>query len=143
MELVFSDGGKKEAGFSGNAGDCVVRAIAIVSGKPYIEVYNALNALSKFERRGKRKRGISNSRTGVYRTTYERYLKSLGFTWVPTMHIGQGCKTHLKASELPSGRIICTLSKHLTAVIDGIIYDTHDCSRNETRCVYGYYIKQG
>jgi hypothetical protein len=24
-------------------------------------------------------------------------------------------------------------------VIDGVIHDTHDCSRNGTRCVYGYY----
>jgi hypothetical protein len=26
-----------------------------------------------------------------------------------------------------------------TAVIDGVIYDTPDCSRGGTRCVYGYF----
>jgi hypothetical protein len=28
---------------------------------------------------------------------------------------------------------------HLTAVIDGVLYDTHDCSWRDTRCVYGYF----
>jgi len=33
------------------------------------------------------------------------------------------------------------VSKHLTAVIDGVMYDTHDPSRGGSRCVYGYYLK--
>jgi hypothetical protein len=49
---------------------------------------------------------------------------------------------HLKESELPSGRIIVAVSKHLTAVINGEIHDTYDCSREGTRCVYGYYVKK-
>ena len=66
-------------------------------------------------------------------------MKELGFEWVPTMQVGKGCKVHLKADELPKGKLIVSVSKHYTAVVDGVIYDTHDCSRNETRCVYGYY----
>jgi hypothetical protein len=66
-------------------------------------------------------------------------MKDLGFEWTPTMTIGSGCKVHLKADELPNGRIIANVSKHVVAVIDGVIYDTHDPSRNETRCVYGYW----
>jgi hypothetical protein len=27
-------------------------------------------------------------------------------------------------------------------VIDGVIHDTHDCSRGGTRCVYGYWRKE-
>jgi hypothetical protein len=116
-----------------------VRAIAIATGKPYREVYDALNALATSERRGKRKRGVSSARTGVYRITYERYLLSLGWTWTPTMRIGQGCTTHLRADELPAGRIVCSLTKHLCAVIDGVVHDTGDPSRDGERCVYGYY----
>jgi len=56
------------------------------------------------------------------------------------MKIGSGCTVHLKKDELPKGRVIASLSKHLVAVIDGIIYDTYDCSQNGTRCVYGYYV---
>ena len=39
----------------------------------------------------------------------------------------------------PPGRLIVSVSRHLCAVIDGVLYDTHDCSRSGTRCVYGYW----
>lgn len=55
------------------------------------------------------------------------------------MKIGSGCQVHLRASELPPGPLVVRVSRHLTAVIDGVIYDTHDCSRAGTRCVYGYF----
>jgi hypothetical protein len=57
------------------------------------------------------------------------------------MQIGSGCNTHLKADELPSGRLVCNVSRHAVAVIDGVIHDTHDCSRGGKRCVYGYWHK--
>lgn len=139
MDWVYNDGGRSKAGFKGSTGDCVVRAFAIMTGKPYIDVYNEINALGLTERITKRKKDRSNSRTGVYVSTTRKYAKSLGLVWVPTMYLGSGCKIHLKASELPKGRIIAKVSKHCVAVIDGVIHDTHDCSRNETRCVYGYY----
>lgn len=141
MKYVFSDGGRAAAGYKGLTGDCVVRSVAIATGKPYQEVYDAINSESVNERTGKRKRGKSNARTGVYKTTTRRYIESLGWKWTPTMHIGSGCKVHLKASELPLGTLIVSVSKHITAVIDGVIYDTHDPSRDETRCVYGYWQK--
>jgi len=56
------------------------------------------------------------------------------------MSIGSGCKVHLDGNELPEGRLVASLSKHVAAVIDGVINDTYDCSREGTRCVYGYYI---
>jgi hypothetical protein len=46
---------------------------------------------------------------------------------------------HLRAEELPGGRLIVKVSKHVVAVIDGVINDSHDPSRGGTRCVYGYY----
>lgn len=152
-EFVVDDGGRAAAGYRGSTGDCVVRAIAIASGKPYQEVYDAINVAAKRERR---KRGRSSARSGVHRPTYEPYLLSLGFKWTPTMKIGSGCKVHLLASELPKGRLVVAVSKHLTAMIDGVIHDTHDPRRGPTywykpntnmeidhvspdRCVYGYY----
>ena len=139
MKHVFNDGGRKLAGYKGKTGDCVTRAIAIATGLPYQEVYDALNGLADSERTGKRKRGKSNSRTGVYKQTKRKYLESLGWTWTPTMQIGSGCKVHLRSDELPSGRLIVALSRHSAAVIDGVLHDTYDCSRHGTRCVYGYF----
>ena len=100
MKFQFDDGGRGEAGYKGKTGDCVTRTIAIAAGKPYQEVYDALNSLAVSERKGKRKRGISSARTGVYRTSYEKYLLSLGWEWTPLMQIGQGCKVHLREGEL-------------------------------------------
>jgi hypothetical protein len=141
MEFQYNDGGRRDAGYVGDTGDCVVRAIAIATQKPYQEVYDAINVLGKSERTGKRKSGRSNARTGVYKQTERRYLDSLGWRWTPTMFIGSGCKVHLKAEELPKGRLVVFVSRHSVAVIDGVINDTYDCSRGESRCVYGYYSK--
>ena len=141
MNWQHDDGGRSAAGFKGDAGDCVCRSVAIATGIPYTDVYAALNTAAQVERTGKRKRGKSSARLGVYPATIRRFLESIGWKWTPTMGIGSGCKVHLRADELPAGRLIVSLSRHITAVIDGVIHDTHDPSRDGTRCVYGYYTK--
>lgn len=50
MPYVYDDGGRKKAGFKGNANDCSTRAIAIATGRSYKEVYDGLNLLAKKER---------------------------------------------------------------------------------------------
>lgn len=135
----YHDGGRAAAGYRGQSGDCVVRSIAIATGLPYQQIYDLVNRASARERTGTRKRGISNARTGVYKSTIKRVMDSLGWAWTPTMQIGSGCTVHLRPGELPSGRLVVSVSKHLTTVIDGVIYDTHDCSRRGKRCVYGYW----
>jgi hypothetical protein len=140
MDFIYDDGGRAAAGYKGHTGDCVCRAIAIATGQPYQEVYDALNELAAFERPSKRRRGKrSSSRSGVYRSTYTRYLTSLGWTWTPTMFIGSGCQVHLRAVELPPGRLIASLSRHMVAVIGGVIHDLGNPDRDGTRCVYGYW----
>lgn len=136
---IYDDGGRADAGFRGYAGDCVCRAISIATGLPYLEVYDAINEEAAKERltRGNRRR--SSARNGVTKRTIRRLLESMGWQWTPTMHIGSGCVVHLRADELPPGRLIVSVSKHLVAVIDGVIHDNHDCSRGGTRCVYGYF----
>lgn len=136
MKFIYDDGGRKVAGYVGHTGDCVVRAIAIATQLPYQQVYDGINAASYGERTGTRKKGISSARTGVYKQTIRKYLASLGWRWMPTMHIGSGCKVHLADSELPMGRLIVSVSKHMTAVIDGVIHDTGDPQR-EPQNVYG------
>jgi hypothetical protein len=139
MTWIRNDGGRADAGYKGVTGDCAVRSVAIVTGRPYQEVYDLVNELAQSERTGKRKRGKSNARTGVYKQTTRRLCERLGLTWTPTMAIGKGCTVHLKADELPPGRLVVVVSKHVTAVIDRVIHDTHDPSREGTRCVYGYF----
>lgn len=140
--FVYDDGGRAAAGFSGYAGDCVARAVAIATGIPYREVYDTINALGYRERASAKRRGKSSARTGVYKPTTRLYLASLGWQWTPTMAVGQGCTTHLRADELPSGTVIVQISRHIATVIDGVLHDTQDCSRGGERCVYGYWRKQ-
>jgi hypothetical protein len=160
----YNDGGRELAGYKGNVGDCVCRAICIVTGKPYQEVYDFLAASNAAQRRGKyeakSKAGVKTAAKGINtkRKWFADYMAALGLVWTPTMLVGQGCKVHLTADELPKGRLIVNVSRHFTAVIDGVINDTHNPQRGKPatpitvngsvmmtvpatpeRCVYGYY----
>jgi len=173
MRVVITDGGRAAAGYQGRAGDCVARSIAIISGRPYQEVYNALaHIMATMPKTKKRKKaGVQSAANGVYTKSklFKDYMASLGFVWTPTMQIGSGCKVHLASGELPPGRLVVSVSKHYTAVIDGVIHDTHDPQREDSwsfepdegqplkknqvrvngsirtkiggRCVYGYWRK--
>ena len=148
LKFKVNDGGRAAAGYKGQTGDCVVRSIAIVTGMTYQKVYNDLyNANKVFRSTSKTKLARSlkqkndSPRSGTHRVVLKNYLSQLGFQWTPTMFVGQGCKVHLKKEELPSGTLLVSCSKHITVVKDGILHDTHDCTRNGTRCVYGYWTK--
>ena len=145
-EFTLDDGGRAAAGYRGKGRDCVCRAVAIATGRPYATVYselaeiNAHMPLSK-HRRNKGAVGSATDRHGIFTKSglFKDYMTALGFVWTPAMQIGSGCKVHLRADDLPSGRLVVSLSKHCAAVIDGVLYDTYDCSRDGTRCVYGYW----
>ncbi len=139
MLFRYDDGGRADAGYKGHADDCVVRAIAIAASLPYQKVYDDLFHLNTIANKPGEKCSPRDGNTG--REVYDAYLKALGFTWVPCMKVGVGCKVHMRADELPAGRLVCRVSKHLAAVIDGVLHDTHNCTRAGTRCVYGYFIK--
>ena len=76
--FLYDDGGRAAAGYSGTTGDCVVRSVAIATGKPYQEVYDEINAIGKTERRSKNKTRKSSARTGVYKPTIRKYMESIG-----------------------------------------------------------------
>lgn len=142
LDFVYNDGGRSKYFKAENVGDCVTRAICNATGKDYLEVYNALKELASHERITKRHHRKSSVRNGTYPRTMEKYIdKVLGWRWVPCSGIGMVERTHMLKDELPSGTIIVRLSKHLSCVKDGVIYDTYDCSREGTRMVYGYWIK--
>lgn len=145
VPFVVNDGGRAAAGFKGTADDCVVRAVAIAAGLDYRTVYDALYETATAWKAASRSRAARHSsaspRNGVHRAVYEPYLASLGWLWTPTMSIGSGTTVHLRPGELPTGRLIARCSKHLVAVIDGVIHDLADPSRGGTRAVYGYFAK--
>ena len=142
MKLVLDDGGRAAACLVGKVGDCVCRSIAIATEMPYMDVYELINKWGSEERLSKYRRIKSSASMGVYRATTKKLMASLGWTWHPTMGIGTGCRVHLRDGEIPmKGRLVVQLSRHLTAVIDGVIHDTFNPARGGTRCVYGYWTK--
>jgi hypothetical protein len=124
--------------------DCVTRAISIAAELPYEQVWKEIAAGNASQRktRGTTKiSGVESADLGVMtgRKWFKDYMRGLGFSWTPTMAVGQGCTVHLAEGELPQGRLVVKVSRHFTAVIDGVIRDAGNPSREGTRCVYGYY----
>jgi len=141
MKWEYDNGGRPDC-LPKAKGDCVTRAIAIATEIDYVIVREMILDLAKNERKGKRKHGISCPDSGVYIRTIRKIMTEIvGWEWTPTMFIGSGCKVHLRDGELPDGRLVLSLSRHITAVVDGVIRDTYDPSRDGTRCVYGYWKK--
>ena len=125
----YNDGGRSRYFRAKGVGDCCVRAGAIASGRDYKEVYDIARQISG-----------ESPRNGMDGKDCKKLMEVLGGKWHPTMTIGSGCRVHLKADELPQGRIVCSCSGHLVAVIDGVVNDTYQDDRNGKRCVYGYWI---
>ena len=145
-KFIYTDGGREAAGYKGETRDCVTRAIAVAARQDYQTVYDILSKGNRTQRVTARSKRRASARDGVQtqRKLFKDYMHSLGFVWLPTMRIGQGCTVHLTPEELPPiGNLVVKLSRHFTAVIDGVIYDTNDPSRNGTRCVYGFWIWEG
>lgn len=156
MKYQYNDGGRQAAGYKGHTGDCVCRAICIASGLPYETVYNQLatgNAMQRSSKHTPKKGKTAANGINTTRKWFKDYMHQLGFTWVACMGIGTGCKVHLTDGELPMGNLVVSVSKHYTAVINGVIHDTYNPERNnewlngdgttsiQKRCVYGYYYK--
>ena len=130
MKWTYNDGGRSRYFRKGGVGDCVIRAIAIAADKDYKDVYNTARQLLGY-----------TPRNGVHKKDTKRMMQAFGGRWRATMTIGSGCTTHLKEGEVPmNGRLVCNCSGHVVAVINGVINDTYDPSREGTRCVYGYWL---
>jgi hypothetical protein len=119
-----NDGGREVAGYKGNTGDCVTRAIAIATETPYQDVYDSLYELGKnWEGRSKIAKAIRRSpspRNGCHVPVAEKYLETLG--WVKVKN-----KLKLDDDKFKSGRYICSVRRHYTSMIDGVLNDTWDC----------------
>ena len=132
---IKNDGGRAEAGYKGNANDCVVRAFAIVMELPYKVIYDDVSYF--MEAHGEPR----SARNGVPEHIVEKYMRNYGWKFVPAKQIGNDTNMHLNKTELPGGRIIADIKNHVCAVIDGVINDTYDWSKDGEETVYGYWVK--
>jgi hypothetical protein len=144
MKYQYNDGGRKQAGFKGTAGDCGARAMAIALGLDYTAVYKELAQANADNGRAK------SARNGIMKDVYSEVLKRHGWVWVsaPTFKVLEGYKNSegkvlfgrkAKCSDMPSGTVIARQAGHYVAVIDGIAHDIWDCTH---KMVYGYWAKK-
>jgi hypothetical protein len=152
---VKDDGGRSRSGIArggkgDSVGDCVARAIAIAAQKPYREVHDALTAATvRRAATDKTEWGKWARRKGSFRTFHADhgvsikvsgpYLESLGWRYTSTKELSRGKGIHLRADELPPGRLVIDMRRHFCAVIDGVIHDTYDCSDEGRRRILGYW----
>jgi hypothetical protein len=151
---VSYDGGRKAVGHNDAGGDCTVRAIAVATGRPYDEVHAALTAatisfvkgkpndpLTGFMLRSRRGLRSVDPAHGSYDDVYEPYLRALGWRYTSTK--GRNPKVYLRAEDLPPGRLIVQVHRHLVAVIDGVVLDTWNSAGAGRRPVKGYWQRSG
>ena len=98
--------------------DCVVRAIATANKKDYLEVRRELNRMKK-------ELGFSSYKDTKFLYDYFKEYPRLIFKAIK----GEPRVKGADFTELhPKGTYILKMSGHVTVCIDGIIYDTWDCS---------------
>ena len=112
-----NDGGRRAAGFKGNASDCVVRAIAITTGKDYLEVYKHVAGLNK-QTVGKR-----SARNGVSKEVAARAHAYFGLSKV---RLPKGPKPTFSEAYGRYGNCIVTSTGHECALVGGYLQDTAD-----------------
>ena len=142
----YSDGGRSGYFRASEVGDCVPRALAIATGQDYKVVYTALQKHQKAFSAGRSRAAVrargKSVRNGTAKGASDPYLEGLGWIWVSLLRPGQSWRVHVRADELPTeGRYVLVLSRHLTALVDGVIHDIYDPSRDGTRMVYGVWCR--
>ena len=102
--------------------DCAVRAISLATEQTWDDTYIMLSEYG-------RQQGITFSEVEFINDflseRYERYCPPR-----KTETVGDFVNLNLP------GRWLITMRGHITCVIDGILYDTFDCSDNYTWCIY-------
>lgn len=112
-------------------GDCVIRALAQATGKPYLEVYKEL-----FEISCKKGYMINDRRC------YEKFLEQNGFVKYKQPKKWDGTKYTIGEIDELVGEddiVIVKCAGHLTCVYDLYLYDTWDC---RDYCIGNFYIKE-
>ena len=103
--------------------DCVKRAIVVVTGMDYSKVQRELNGYKAITG-AKSFNSIKNLRY------VEDVLKAKKITFQSELTAEDFCKKH------PRGRFILDMVGHWSACVDGCIYDTWDCSKEEVNFAY-------
>lgn len=103
-----------------NIEDCVIRCISILTDKSWREVYDELSDLA--------------GDVGLMFDDVEFVEDYLDNRYKRECHYSKTVGEF--AREYPWGRYAVTMNGHITAIIDGIIYDTFNPSNRIMRCAW-------
>lgn len=123
----YDDGGRAASGRKGSAGDCVARALAILTGRPYDECYRRLaDANADFEGRSRsrkiRKHGRS-ARNGVHKRAGRKVFSEFGLVQVK---IPPGPRPTFTEAHRIHGDCIVSTTRHVCAIVGDELRDTFD-----------------
>jgi hypothetical protein len=138
LDLMFCDGGRELAGYKGDAGDCVTRAISTAIAwesdsryeyeKHRSELMKRMSSWRKKSRSRKAKATKSNSvRNGTPKEVYRPYLEDLGWERVSLVKFGDPTRKEMVKEDIPDGVVILEVRKHLVACAHHTVFDTWDC----------------
>lgn len=103
-----------------NIGDCVARCLSILTNKSWRRVYDELSDLAGDV-------GLMFDDVSFVEDYLDnRYSRECHYS----KKVGEFAKEH------PYGKYAVTMDGHITAIIDGIIYDTFDPSNRIMRCAW-------
>ena len=111
------DGGRAASGRRGTVGDCVVRAAAIASGRPYDVVYRLASAEMK---RVTEKR---SARNGVAKRACDALYQQLGLVKV---RLPSGPRPTYSEAHRLYGDCVVSTAKHHAALVGGYLRDLFD-----------------
>lgn len=113
-------------------GDCVIRAISTILEQPWEVTYDELTSI-----------GRKYGRMPNDRNVFHRYLTSVGYTKMKEPRTEDNKKIRIcdYVNDNPNFTAIASLgNRHVAAIVDGVVYDIWDSSRE---ILHTYYVKQG
>lgn len=100
--------------------DCVIRCTALLTGKSWEQAYEELSDYALLDGY------LVENVPFVEKYLDERYPRECHYSKT----VGEFAK------EYPYGKYAVTMNNHITAIIDGVIYDTFDPSDRIMRCAW-------
>lgn len=118
---------------------CYTRALSNATGMDYKEAYNLISKYIEQEELDEKFK--HNDRNSMCKDVIKKVLSDLNWQYQSLMVFGKGTSNHICKNELPSGIIIAQISKGITCIKDGVLFDKYDVSRHDTRCCYAVWTK--
>ena len=126
---TFNDGGRADAGYRGKTGDCMVRAIAILTKRPYKNVYTQmaeLNAAYGLPKTGNA--SLANRHVPKGKGRGRKFSTEVCFMAFGLSKVKQTVGERLTYTEAYAryGDCIVRTRKHVCAIKDGKVQDIFD-----------------